>query len=77
MEDLIKELKEKVVSGMGYDTISKTKGEQLLEIISQMQVKLFAIPNVSNTFCFTCKHDEIGEDLICVDCNKGDKYKAK
>ena len=25
--------------------------------------------------CWSCIHEKIGEDMICVDCKNGDKYK--
>jgi len=31
----------------------------------------------TKTHCFTCSYDEIGEDMICAECHKGSKYKAK
>ncbi len=43
----------------------------------ELLLVLFGVSNAKRTFCFNCKHDEIGEDMICVDCKEGNKFKAK
>lgn len=59
---------------------NKTEIDNTNETLQRAWDKVLFLSGVSNakrTFCFNCKHDEIGEDMICVECKEGDKFKAK